>query len=182
MMSARRRNRTGNALLEFTLVGIPLLFVLISIFEIARGMWTYHTLAHAVRAGTRFAVVHGSNCNPALNNANNCLATIQNVATVIRDAGVGLIPTDLTVTRMEIAAAGVTLYSVPGSPRTLDTLLTDLGNFPPASNLSAVGNDVVITATYPFRSAIALFWPGAGPGIQFGVFNLPASSREKIQF
>ena len=34
----------GQSLVEFTLVGIPLIFVLISVFEISRGMWMYHTL------------------------------------------------------------------------------------------------------------------------------------------
>ena len=48
----RSRGRTGSTLIEFTLVGIPLIFVLISTFEMARGMWNYQTLAYAVRAGT----------------------------------------------------------------------------------------------------------------------------------
>ena len=31
-----------------TLVGIPIIFTLICVFEISRGMWIYHTLAYAV--------------------------------------------------------------------------------------------------------------------------------------
>ena len=49
-------------MLEFVLVGIPLIFVILSIFEIARGMWTYQTLAFAVREGTRYAIMHGKGC------------------------------------------------------------------------------------------------------------------------
>jgi hypothetical protein len=41
---------------------------------------------------------------------------------------------------------------------------------------------VEIRAQYPFRSAISMFWPGAGRGQQFGTFLLPASSRETIQY
>jgi hypothetical protein len=41
---------------------------------------------------------------------------------------------------------------------------------------------VEIRGQYPFRSAIAMFWPGAGPGMTFGTFLLPASSRERIQY
>jgi Flp pilus assembly protein TadG len=42
--SRRKRTRRGSSILEFVLVGIPIIFVLISLFEISRGMWTYHTM------------------------------------------------------------------------------------------------------------------------------------------
>ena len=60
-MRARGRRRLGNATIEFTLVEIPLLCVLISTFEMARGMWLYHTLAYAVKEGARYAAVRGQN-------------------------------------------------------------------------------------------------------------------------
>ena len=50
-----RNRERGTTLLEFTLVGIPLIFLLISTVEISRGMWQYHTLAHLphnARVGT----------------------------------------------------------------------------------------------------------------------------------
>ena len=37
-MKPRRHRSLGQSLVEFTLVGIPIVFVLISIFEISRGM------------------------------------------------------------------------------------------------------------------------------------------------
>ena len=49
------RSAKGSTLLEFTLVGIPVIFVLISTIEMARGMWMYHTLCHAVKEAARFA-------------------------------------------------------------------------------------------------------------------------------
>ena len=64
----KRRSRAGQAMVEFTFVGIPLMFTLISIFEVSRGMWIYHTLAYSVKNGVRFASVHGINCV-------NCTAT-----------------------------------------------------------------------------------------------------------
>jgi len=70
----------GQSLVEFTLVGIPLIFVLVSVFEVSRGMWIYHTLAHAVRDGVRYASVHGYNCT---NNNNTCTVTMNQVAAVI---------------------------------------------------------------------------------------------------
>lgn len=169
------RAKRGNAVIEFTLVGIPIIFVLISIVEVARGMWIYSTLAHAVREGTRYAIVHGQNCATA---PNQCQATVAMIAARIRDGGAGLIPADLTVT-LENASGGVVMSSV--GPTTLANLLTNNTVFPAGAG-AAPGNDVVIRASYPFSSAIALFWPGAGPGMVFPTFNLPAISRDKIQF
>jgi Flp pilus assembly protein TadG len=65
-----RNRRRGSSTLEFTLVGIPIIFVLISTFEMARGMWNYHTIAYAVKEGTRFASVHGIDCSTAPNTEN----------------------------------------------------------------------------------------------------------------
>ena len=94
----KRRHRSehgGTSLIEFTLVGIPLIFVMISVFEISRGMWIYHTLASAVKAGTRYAIVHGENCAQA---PNTCTVTIGQIATQIQAAGPGLMPDQLTLT------------------------------------------------------------------------------------
>ena len=87
-MSNKRRTQTrGNSLLEFTLVGIPLICVLITTFEMCRGMWSYQTLAYAVKAGVRYSVVHGQDCATA---PNACTVTISQIAGIIRSAGVGL--------------------------------------------------------------------------------------------
>ena len=41
-------------MVEMTMVGIPLIFMLLAIFEMSRGMWMYHTLSYAVKNGVRF--------------------------------------------------------------------------------------------------------------------------------
>ena len=46
-----RRAQRGATTIEMTLVGIPIIFLLISTFEISRGMWMYNTAATAVREG-----------------------------------------------------------------------------------------------------------------------------------
>ncbi|MBK5294214.1 MAG: pilus assembly protein [Acidobacteriia bacterium] len=179
--------RRGNSLVEFTLVGIPLLFVLISIFEVARGMWVYHTLAYAMKEATRFVIVKGSNC---IATGNSCGVTVAQVATAIQDRGVGLLPGELNVT---LSTVGGTVTCSPLSVCAISTQtcapLTSCTSsttpWPtlgiPADPGSYRGNDIVITGTYPFKSAISLFWPGSGPQ-SFGVFLLGASSRETIQF
>ncbi len=182
-MIRRNRRQSGSALIEFTLVGIPLMFVLISTFEMARGMWTYHTLAYAVREATRFTVVHGFNCSQL---PNQCQVTVQRIAQEIQDAGVGLMPDQLEV-RLLLFPAGQPVNQANlgnlanGKMGTLTALLADTSLWP-VGNLSARPNDVVIAARYPFTSALAFFWPGTGAPIVPGAIQFRAVSREKIQF
>jgi hypothetical protein len=169
-------------LIEFTLVGIPLIFILISTVELSRGMWLYHTLAYAMREGVRFAIVHGNNCNLP---PNNCVVTIREISGKVRDGAVGFLATDLQNT----------VFRSPGKVVICPTLNDCLqpgalgdtywpANAPGAGD--ATGADRVsrieISAIFPFRSAIAMFWPGAGPGQNFGTLWLPASSKERIQY
>jgi TadE-like protein len=169
-MRQPNKKRRGNVVLEFTLVGIPMVFILISVVEISRGMWTYHTLAHAVKEGTRYTIVHGHNCSLA---PNNCQVTVGQIAQRVREAGVGLMPDEMQV---EFRSEGDAIVCSG-----LDTCLNNT-NFWPVYPNSQMGRRITINATYPFRSALAMFWPGAGAPVRFGVFNLPASSTETIQF
>lgn len=178
------RSRTrGNAILEFTLVGIPFLFLIISVFELSRGMWMYHTLATAVREGTRFAAVRANNCNVP---PSNCAVTIREVARRISEYAVGMPAAELrnvrfasqtrTVTCPTLAAclegggAGSTYWPAAAPGAAIDSGGESMAGF------------VEITAEYPFQSAISMFWPGAGRGQVFGAFVFPASSRETIQY
>jgi hypothetical protein len=170
--------RRGQSLLEFTFVGIPIMFVLISIFEISRGMWVYHTLAYSVKAGVRYALVHGINCVPAPFNNNICTKTIANVAQVIQDAGVGLDTGDSkTLLTFTDGAGAQTTCFLGGATNPCSG---KAATWPPGGG-NSVGRTIRIDIVTPFRSAIVLFWPGAKP-VSFGVFDLPASSSDVIQF
>ena len=174
----RKSRKRGQSMLEFTFVGIPVMFLLICIFEISRGMWLYNTLGHAAKEGVRYAIVHGIDCGkngnscqvnlgPATNACNNTNGTI---AEVIRCAGVGLDPTNtkVTFTSTQGTLGPYALNAVPATP------------WPPASgNLS--GQAISIELTTPFNSAIAMFWPGASL-VRFTSGTLPASSSDQIQF
>lgn len=159
-------------MIEFVLVGIPLIFIIISTFEISRGMWMYHTLAAGVKEGTRYAVVHGQNC--ALP-PNTCSVNISQIATKIKTAGTGL-PTD-SVT-LTFADAGGNSQSCLMS----DCIAYYTSAMWPSSTENAPGLKIRITGVYKFRSAIAMLWPGAGGPFSMGTINLSASSRESIQF
>jgi Flp pilus assembly protein TadG len=165
------RTRKGSALLEFTLVGIPLIFTLISIFEISRAMWNYHTLAFAMKEGTRYVVVHGFDCT---DNGNTCAITVGQVAQKIRDSGIGLDP----------ALLRVTLTSQANPPVNCNPLSSCLnsGTTWPVDPDNRQGQVITITGNLPFQSALAMFWPGANNGVTFPTYNFSASSTEFIQF
>jgi hypothetical protein len=179
----RKRRNAGSALIEFTVVGIPMIFVLLSTFEIARGMWIYETLSYAVREGTRFAIVHGQGC---ANASPACAVTTGAIVQRIRDAGVGLMPVeagDLVITLASSTRPGI--RCVPDVTGTAANC-TDSGCFPSGCGGTVdiggmAGMPVTITATYSFRSAIAMFWPGTNP-IVYGTVPMIASSRELVQF
>jgi Flp pilus assembly protein TadG len=171
--NASRKRRRGQALIEMTFVGIPIIFVLISVFEISRGMWMYHTLAYSVREGVRYASVHGINCvhNPPSVN-NNCPGmTVADVALVIQKAGVGL---DLGTTQLTFTSAAGTISC------SLSTCSANPAQWPPPQG-NQVGQTIQIFIITPFRSAIAMLWPGSKP-TSFAATNLAASSTDQIQF
>jgi Flp pilus assembly protein TadG len=157
-----RVKRRGHAVLEFTLIGIPLMFVLISIFEIARGMWVYHTMAYAIKEGTRYTIVRGQN-NPTP-------ATYQSVCNAIVLAGSGLLKEQLSITFTSQGATNT--YTANACPNT--PWPSGIGNRP--------GQLIMIVGSYPFQSAIAMFWPGAGRGMQFPAVTMSAISQEVMQF
>ncbi len=181
-MRQKREHSRGNTVIEFTLIGIPLIFVLISVFEMCRGMWLYHTLASAVREGTRFAAVHGNDCNLP---PNSCAVTIRDVATRVKNSATGFVPSEienLTFTSGTRTVACATLADCikPGAPG--DTYWP-AGT--PGTPIDVGANrraPVAISASFRFRSAIVMSWPGAGRGRQFAAVVLPGSSRESIQY
>ena len=156
-------------MVEFVLVGIPIIFILITIFELSRGMWTYHTMAYAVREGVRYAAVHGKNCA----SPHTCQVTIGQITTVIKNAGAGLPPSTTVVT--------FTPSTGSASSGTMTNQLTSTTVWPPSS-ANTPGQPIKIKVTYPFRTFLAVFWTGAGGVNDSGVFNIGASSSAPIQF
>jgi len=157
-------------MVEFVLIAIPMIFVLISIFEIARGMWAYQTLSYAIKDAARYASVHGNGFRTL---GNTCGATVAQVASHIQSSGVGLVPGQLSVTLTDAGGS----VSCP----TLTSCLSNNSAWPSTTG-GAQGSNLTITATYPFHSALCMFWPSAGGAVSFGVVNFPASARETVEF
>ena len=59
---SRSQRRRGSSLVEFTFIGVPMLFAWISVIEMGRGMWNYHTLQYATKVTGEYVAVHGSTC------------------------------------------------------------------------------------------------------------------------
>ena len=157
--------RKGSTAVEFVLVGIPLLFILFSLFEAARGMWTYQMMAYAVREGTRYAAMHGKGCA----SPNTCQVTIGNIATYIQTAG-PLINSGSTLT--------LTPASGTATSDTIANLKTNTTIWPPTSSY-APGQTVKLSITWGFRTIIPIFWSRSGNAT---TFYLVATSAEPVQF
>jgi len=180
-----RSRRSGQAIVEFTLVGIPLIFVLISIFEISRGMWMYHTLAYSVKAGVRYASVHGVDCT---NNGNTCAVNMgpvantcagnPSIADVIKCAAIGLDPTKTQIKFYTFVLGGT--KTLQGTC-TLDKGSCPATQFPPPGANQPGVNRIEIDISTPFNSAIAMLWPGAKP-VSFTSGTFGATSADGVQF
>jgi Flp pilus assembly protein TadG len=188
MICAKQR---GSSTIEMALVGIPIIFTLISIFEMSRGMWMYHTLAYSVKVGVRLASVHGQNCiNNPPSVTNNCPKYISDIATVIRNAAVGLDPANtlLTfnasngdITKCYLGSSSVTSVTTPLGTAVGCLSLTTT-QWPPSTNSeNQVGKQIRIDIRTRFRSALAMVWPGAG-AVSFAEARLGATSQDIVQF
>jgi hypothetical protein len=165
-----RGRRKGSAILEFTLVGIPIIFTFIGLFEITRGMWVYQSMAYAVRETTRYASFHGIGCA----SPNTCQVTVGTLVGVLKGAGPGFDPNTVTVTFTPSSGSAVS--------GTLSSLQSSTTVWPP-SGANAEGQTIKISVKWPFKTILAMFWPGAGGVANYsGTFNLSASSSQMIQY
>jgi Flp pilus assembly protein TadG len=167
-----KRNQKGSALIEFTLVGIPLILILISVLEISIAMWDYHMVAYAVREGARYASTKGQGCTYS---GNTCGITVANVAHQIASAGVGLVPGQLNVTLTSSAG------TVTCNP--LSNCYSNTATWPPNSGTANwPGSIISITGTYPVQTALVFTYFIPTGLLQLSSVTLPASSQQLIQF
>lgn len=165
-----RRSEKGNMLIEFTLVGIPLILMLISLIEICLAMWSYHTLAYAVREGARYASTKGQACTYG---GNTCSVSVGTIAQQIASTGVGLVPAQLNVTLTS------SMGNVLCNPITSCYSTTDI--WPPSSG-NTPGSAISVSGSYPVQTRLVMmFFPSTGAS-RFSSVSLSASSQQIIQF
>ena len=168
MRQPEARHRNGNALIEFTLLGIPIIFITISIVSVSINMWEFHNLSYAVQATARYVTLHGDTCTRY---GNSCVITVGNVATYFKGQALALDPTQVIVKLTD--SSGTTTCNPVNNCTSSATQF-------PASSGNAVGSNVTVKATYVLRNPIALFWP---PDEDLpSVFTVGATSRQRILF
>lgn len=155
---------------EFMLLGVPLLFMALAIFEVSMLMWRYITMAQTAQQTAMYISVHGNTCTL---NGNTCTIKVSDVATYIQNVGVGLPASSLNIT---LACTGCT--SVTCSP--LTTCTSNTTTFPPLAN-NAVGNNVTVTATYALTNPVYMFWTAKNQG-SIGDLTLGATSTQRIVY
>ena len=167
--SRNKAKRGGFAVIEFTLVGIPVIFLTISIIEASIAMWQYHSMMYANEIAARYASMHGHGCTQ---NGNTCTITVGTVAHIIANQAPSL----------NTANLDVTLYTNSGS--TACNPITSCYNSStqfPSNTDNQVGYDVRFVATYPIYNPLPLLWPGAGHTAG-SVFTLGSTTRQRIVF
>jgi len=162
--------RRGSALLEFTFVGVPVVFLTISIVTAAIGAWQFTTMEYAIQVTNRYISTHGRGCSQ---NGNSCTLTLGQVTTMISQQALALDGSKLSVT--------LTTASSSRTCNPINTCTSSSDQFPSSTD-NGVNQDVTILATYPIANPAIIFWPGAGRSSAGGYFNLSATTRQRIQF
>ncbi len=162
-----RNHRKGQALIEFTLVAIPLMFVQFSIVEVCRGMWDYHSLAQAVKAAARQVATRGAGCA-----ASGCSMTVSQIAGDISGFAIG----------MPSSALNVTLTSSAGNVtcNPLSSCSNNSSVWPPAGGNTA-GSDIIVSASYSFTTTLSLLVPG-NTGVSLSTVTFNAESRQMLLY
>ena len=161
--------RKGQSLIEFSLIGIPLIFMITCVMTVAIDMWQYDNLVYSAQSTARYVAMHGRSC---IQDATSCTLTVANVVSYFSSHALAL----------DSSKANVTLQSASSSTvcNPLSSCAANTSQFPPASD-NGVNFDVAVKVTYPVTNPIALFWPGSGT-VRSSVFNLFGMSRQRIVF
>ena len=178
---AQRKRERGGAMVEFTLTGIPLLFMIISIIQMSIGMWHYHTLQYAVKEAGAYLAIHGSSTGYC--KSNSC--QIQNVASVLQQDAIGIPSSAVTVTFTPISSAD---HATAGTAYTctLSNCVSDATVWP-VSGYNSVGSEFEIKALYQWSNALGMVTFGNGtdpvkfgnpwfPGIRIRLFSIKLSA------
>lgn len=186
-MAKSRNQECGAAIIEFLFAGIPLMFLLLTLFQACLAMWSYHTLATAIEDGAIYASTKGQGCTYS---GNSCRVSVSQIVQDILSAGTGLDGSKLNLTFHSSASAYYADITCNPANSCLSGTYTTI-TWPPAR--VAVGPPAVygdmpdisyidITGTYQSPVPLtSMFWFGrtfAAPGtLQFS-----ATSRQVIQF
>jgi len=175
-MSRNKRQR-GGAMLEFALTGVPLMFIVICVIQMAIGMWHYHTLQFAVKEAGAYLSLHGSGTGYC--KSNTC--QIQNVATILKNDAIGIPAASITVTFTPISSSD---HATAGSAYscTLSNCVTDTTVWP-VSGYNSIGSEFEIKALYQWQNALGMVTFGAGASpVKFQNPWFPGYTHQIIEY
>jgi Flp pilus assembly protein TadG len=165
-----RNRRRGSTLLEFTLTGIPLMFLSLSVVECSIAMLEYDSMANAATVAARYAASHGATC--ALN-GNTCTVTIGEVANLIANNSWIINTGNMTVTFTDNSGS---------TTCTLSTCQTNTAQFPSSTGgANSPPNPITIYVTHKITNPLPMFWPPSADSDDTG-YTLSANSKQLIQF
>jgi hypothetical protein len=170
---------SGNQMIEFTLIGLPLTFLLFSISNMCFAMLTLHTLQEAVEQAARYVSTRGSTCSSG---SNTCTATIQQIVTVVANNSPGISRTKLNVTLT--SAFGTQISCTPVSTCLAGTCSPACSTVWPtsANGDNAPGKDFIVSANSSVLGPMFMFWDGASNSTRINSSAFAANSRQRLMF
>lgn len=171
-----RHSQRGSAVLEFAFTGIPLIFIWISVAQMALGMWNYHTMQYAMKTTGAYLMMHGSDY--CVNNSGNC--TIGNIAQVFANNANGLPRASVYMTFTPVSGTDHTTAGTATSCW-LNSCLTNSTTWP-VSGYDTPGQEFTIRAEYQYHSGAAMVAPGSGAPVSFGPAWFPAFTHQVIVY
>jgi Flp pilus assembly protein TadG len=168
MPRPRKSSQRGSALLEFSILGIPMMFITISAISVSIDMWQFQSLSYATEQTARYISMHGLSC---AQNGNTCTISVGNAATYFEGQAIALNSGSVNVSFTDSSGA-----TACNPINTCESTATQF----PATGHNSVGSDITVSATYTIRNPIAMFWaPNADAAKDYTV---GAQSRQQILF
>ena len=179
-----RNKERGSQTLEFTLVGIPLTFLLFSIANMSLAMLTLHTLQESVEQGARFVVTRGSTCSSG---TNTCTVTVQQIASAVANSAAGISSSKLALTLIPASGSGNQISCNPiksclsscsdGCNGSRNTVWPSSGN-----SDNSPGKDIILSADCTLTAPMFMFWTGVSGTSKVSTTSFHAYSRQRLMF
>lgn len=168
----RQRTRRGSTLVEFTLLGIPAIFLFTSVMTCSVDMWQFFTLSYAVNQTARYAALHGASCA----SPNSCQVLRSDIATYFQGQAMALDPASTTM-KLDDGSGVITCNPVTSCPSASSVFPSSGHNAPNGAN------SVTVSATYTLTNPIFMFWPGSSTNsVVSSRFVVGATSTQQILF
>jgi Flp pilus assembly protein TadG len=171
--AARQSKESGSAILEASLILLPMLALFLGIVDMSFAVFIQSTLTNATREGSRFAIAYGSTYNGSA-----CVSQANCIAQVVQANAIGL-PQGLASSYITVNYYTANDLSNPvevcsaGTCTVKGVLPQTLSNGKIVTYANQPGNIVeVVVAGYPWNWLIPLRGYSAGNGLSLGAASI----------